>query len=89
MPDISELSFEKTIERGPLRYGPDAFAGEMVGVRETAPPYEYFLPGGYRKRPERPGKPETQPRKRRRIHQNPVSWSIRLGLDVILRSMSN
>jgi len=49
--DVSERSFEKTIECGLLRYGPDECAGEAVGVRETAPPYGEFPPGGYRKRP--------------------------------------
>jgi type I restriction enzyme R subunit len=51
MPDISEISFEKAIECGLLRYGPDACAGEAAGVRETAPPYGESPPGGYRKRP--------------------------------------
>jgi type I restriction enzyme R subunit len=51
MPDISERSFEKTIECGLLRYGPDACAGEAAGVRETGPPYGESPPGGYRKRP--------------------------------------
>jgi type I restriction enzyme R subunit len=50
MPDISELSFEKTIECGLLRYGPDACVSEGVGVREEAAPYGEFPPGGFRKR---------------------------------------
>src|SRR3990170_198767 len=49
--EVSERSFEKTIECGLLRYGPDACAGEVAGVRETAPPYGESPPGGYRKRP--------------------------------------
>lgn len=39
MVEISERSFEKTIECGLLRYGPDACAGEIDRVREAAPPY--------------------------------------------------
>ena len=35
MPEVSERSFEKTIECGLLRYGPDACAGEAAGVREA------------------------------------------------------
>jgi len=36
--EVSERSFEKTIECGLLRYGPDACAGEGGAVREAAPP---------------------------------------------------
>jgi hypothetical protein len=49
--EVSERSFEKTIECGLLQYGPDACSGEVTGVRETAAPYGEFPPGGYRKRP--------------------------------------
>ena len=49
--EISERSFEKTIECGLLQYGPDSCAGEVVaGVREAQAPYGEFAPGGYRKR---------------------------------------
>jgi len=51
MIEVSERSFEKTIECGLLRYGPDACAGGVGRVRETAPPYGEFPPGSYRKRP--------------------------------------
>jgi hypothetical protein len=49
--EVSERSFEKTIECGLLRYGPAACAGEIGGVREEAAPYGESAPGGYRKRP--------------------------------------
>ena len=49
--EVSELSFEKTIECGLLRHGPDACAGEAAGVAEETAPYGEFPPGGYRKRP--------------------------------------
>ena len=48
--EVSERSFEKTIECGLLRYGPDACVGEGAGVREEAAPYGEFPPGGFRKR---------------------------------------
>ncbi|MBE3142627.1 MAG: type I restriction endonuclease subunit R, partial [Planctomycetes bacterium] len=51
MVEVSERSFEKTIECGLLRYGPDACAGETAGVREETVPYGEFPAGGYRKRP--------------------------------------
>jgi len=51
MVEVSERNFEKTIECGLLRYGPDACAGEIGGVREAAAPYGESAPGGYRKRP--------------------------------------
>jgi type I restriction enzyme R subunit len=59
-PDISERSFEETIECALLRHGPDACAGEATAVRETPPPYADTPPnlsaeawaqsGGYRRR---------------------------------------
>ena len=39
MVEVSERSFEKTIECGLLRYGPAECGGETKGVRETAAPY--------------------------------------------------
>ena len=49
-PDISERSFEESIECALLAHGPDACAGPASAVRETAPPYGDSTPGGYRKR---------------------------------------
>lgn len=49
-PDISEHSFEESIECGLLAHGPDACTGPAPAVRESAPPYGDSLPGGYRKR---------------------------------------
>jgi len=49
--DVSERSFEKTIECGLLRHGPDACAGETAGVEEETAPYGEFPAGGYRKCP--------------------------------------
>jgi type I restriction enzyme R subunit len=49
--EISERSFEKSIECGLLRFGPDACVGDVTGIREEAAPYGEFPPGGYRKRP--------------------------------------
>jgi len=49
--EVSERSFEKTIECALLRLGPDACAGEAAGVREEAAPYGEFPAGSYRKRP--------------------------------------
>jgi len=49
--EISERSFEKTIECGLLRYGPDACLGEVTGIREESAPYGESAQGGYRKRP--------------------------------------
>ena len=49
-PDISERSFEHSIECGLLAHGPDACAGSASAVRESAPPYGDSPPGGYRKR---------------------------------------
>jgi len=50
MVEVSERSFEKTIECGLLRHGPDACGGEAKGVREEAAHYGEAAPGGYRKR---------------------------------------
>jgi len=49
-PEISERSFEETIECGLLQYGPDACAGDATTVRETPLPYGEGPPGDYRKR---------------------------------------
>jgi type I restriction enzyme R subunit len=49
-PDISERSFEESIECGLLAHGPDACAGPAPAARESAPPYGDTPPGGYRKR---------------------------------------
>jgi type I restriction enzyme R subunit len=49
-PEISERSFEETIECALRRHGPDACAGEATAVRETSPPYGETPPGGYRTR---------------------------------------
>jgi type I restriction enzyme R subunit len=52
-PEISERSFEETIECGLLQYGPDACAGDVTAARETPSPYGEGAPGDYRKhRPE-------------------------------------
>jgi type I restriction enzyme R subunit len=52
-PDISERSFEETIECALLAGGPDACAGRPGIVREPAPGYGDAIPGGYhRRRPE-------------------------------------
>ncbi len=48
--EVSERSFEEAIERALLQYGPDAYAADAGAVRETAPPYRDYPPGGYRKR---------------------------------------
>jgi hypothetical protein len=50
IPGISERAFEEAIECALLRYGPDACAADASAVRETPPPYDDALPGGYRKR---------------------------------------
>lgn len=49
-PEISERSFEEEIERTLLQYGPDAYPGDPTAVREAAPPYGDYVPGGYLKR---------------------------------------
>ena len=50
MPDISEKSFESTVERVLLAGGPDAHPGSERILRETPPAYGIFAPGGYRRR---------------------------------------
>ncbi|MGO8867308.1 MAG: RNA-binding domain-containing protein [Alphaproteobacteria bacterium] len=50
-PEISERSFEEAIEARLLQYGPDAYAGQVTGLRETpAAPYGDSPSGGYRRR---------------------------------------
>jgi type I restriction enzyme, R subunit len=49
-PEISERSFEESIECGLLQHGPDACAGFAPTVREMPPSYGDTPPGGYRKR---------------------------------------
>jgi type I restriction enzyme R subunit len=49
-PEISERSFEGTIEYGLLQYGPDPRVANASTVRETPTPYGDTLTGGYRKR---------------------------------------
>ncbi|MFI5020068.1 MAG: RNA-binding domain-containing protein [Alphaproteobacteria bacterium] len=49
-PKISERSFEEAIEAGLLQYGPDAYPGQVTGLRETPAPYGETPPGGYRRR---------------------------------------
>ncbi len=52
MVEVSERSFEKTIECALLRFGPDACEQEQApGVREEAAPYGEFPPGRFLKRP--------------------------------------
>jgi len=48
--DISERSFEETIECGMLQAGPDACAGNANELRQTPPTYGETPAGGYRKR---------------------------------------
>jgi type I restriction enzyme R subunit len=48
--EISERSFEETIECGLLQHGPDACADDTMAARETSPPYGDTPPGGYRRR---------------------------------------
>jgi len=48
--EVSERSFEKSIECGLLRYGPDACVGDPTAVREADMPFGEAVPGGYRKR---------------------------------------
>ena len=49
-PEVSERSFEETIECTLLQDGPDACAGIQSAVRETPPPYGDTPAGGYRRR---------------------------------------
>jgi len=48
--EITERSFEKTIEGGLLRCGPDDCAGEKRGIGEAEAPFGEFAAGGYLKR---------------------------------------
>lgn len=48
--EVSERSFEESIECGLLRNGPDACAVEKDVVRETPPPFGDTPPGGYGRR---------------------------------------
>ncbi|MFN7286206.1 MAG: type I restriction endonuclease, partial [bacterium] len=50
MANISERSFEESIECALLASGPDACAGGALVAKETASPYGDTPPGGYRKR---------------------------------------
>jgi hypothetical protein len=49
--EVSERSFERTIECALLRFGPDACEKEPGGIREEPAPYGEFPAGGFRKRP--------------------------------------
>ncbi len=49
-PEISEKSFERAIECGLLRYGPDACPGDATSVAETELPYGETVSGGYVRR---------------------------------------
>jgi type I restriction enzyme R subunit len=49
-PDISERSFEETIERVLLANGPDAYPADTLLVRESPEPYGEAASGGYHKR---------------------------------------
>jgi type I restriction enzyme R subunit len=52
-PEVSERSFEETIECALLVGGPDSCAGEAWLVEETVEPYGDWTPGGYlQRRPE-------------------------------------
>ncbi|MBM3295067.1 MAG: hypothetical protein FJY82_11165, partial [Candidatus Aminicenantes bacterium] len=48
--EISERSFEETIECALLRFSPDGCAEEKGLVREDTAPYGEFMSGGYLKR---------------------------------------
>jgi type I restriction enzyme R subunit len=47
--DVSERSFEETIERALLAGGPDAGPADMAAVRESQEPFGASPPGGYRR----------------------------------------
>jgi type I restriction enzyme R subunit len=49
-PEISERSFEESIECALLQHGPDACAGYTSLLRETPPAWGDAPPGGYRRR---------------------------------------
>ncbi|MEJ7669742.1 MAG: RNA-binding domain-containing protein [Casimicrobiaceae bacterium] len=48
--EVSERSFEATIECGLLMFGPDACPGDVNVAKQEPPPYGERVPGGYRKR---------------------------------------
>jgi hypothetical protein len=48
--ELPEKSFEYTIERGFLRYGPDACAEDSTALRENPDSYGEVPPGGYHRR---------------------------------------
>jgi len=51
MPEISERSFEESIERALLAGGPDAYPrGDSMVAEPPPPPYRDYAPGGYRRR---------------------------------------
>src|SRR5262249_52950044 len=49
-PEVSEHSFEDAIERGLLRYGPDACPEGQAGLQDEPEPWGEMPPGGYRRR---------------------------------------
>jgi len=49
-PEISERSFEESIECALLQHGPDACLGDASTVRDTRQPDGATVPGGYRRR---------------------------------------
>jgi hypothetical protein len=52
-PEISERSFEESVERGLIANGPDAYPGDSTVIGEIEEPYGRMVPGGhYRRRPE-------------------------------------
>ena len=48
--EVSERSFEATIECGLLMFGPDACPGDVNLAKQESSPYGERVPGGYRKR---------------------------------------
>src|SRR5437879_1490125 len=48
--EVSERSFEATIECGLLAFGPDACLGDVNLAKQEQPSYGERVPGGYRKR---------------------------------------
>jgi type I restriction enzyme R subunit len=48
--EISERSFEDTMESALLQYGPDATVNDRMAFREDALPYGDAMPGGYHQR---------------------------------------
>ena len=49
-PEISERSFEESIECGLLQFGPDACSGDATSLRDQHPPFADQIPGGFRRR---------------------------------------